>query len=805
MPSEKEGEGISAANRGSWSAFLKSIASFSGDLSSLTAPPFILSSTSLVEFSSYWAEHPSIFVAPAHEEDPQKRALLVLKWFLSTLKQQYASRSEKFGNEKKPLNPFLGELFLGKWVDAAGTTELVSEQVSHHPPATAYNISNKQHGVSLQGYNAQKASFSRTINVRQIGHAIYKIDAYDETYLITLPNLHIEGLIFGSPFVELNDTTYITSSSGYTAKIDYSGKGWLSGKKNSFTAALYPTGKEKDTLYTISGQWTKTFEIREGCGKTVLETYDAEDSPTTPLTIAPIEEQDDLESRKAWLKVAAGIAVGDMDIVGVEKTKIEVSQRELRNKEKAEGRIWERRYFSLVEDDPILNELGPLVGCTAEADKTGGIWRVAVSSSIIFEEMAELKSEYSFFGGVRGKYLTSLASRLQLHARNSTFTPVLSSPHTTYDQSSIPNSDIGAFTALNPTYEMQAPTRPECTSWASKAKPKQWMKTIVPPKDPMPYNWDSENFTATSIQVSNSPRIKVSNRLAQPMSPILNIRNDTTQSSVEEIPLDLGINARDDTIQSSLNEFPNRKLKIRNEKMEAIHTLEEEFSTEDEGDLHHTLRKLSRAFTPPKSDVDPEERIAAERSLFELQENKSEKGSIRTETPPPTNKLSLPTPKVTGAFIETPAPIHALRPSTPEYSSNTEEDFDQTPLQNKFIPGNKPSRGSLPLERPQPPVNTAPSLSVSEDLKTIKKEALIEDSTIEREFDAVLEADAAITNDIYTHSRKQELESETLERMDRSLRHTSTSIRAARQGIERLEERVSRSVTIRSTTTDSSL
>lgn len=127
--SEKEGGGVSAQNRGSWSAFLKSIASFSGDLSSLTAPPFILSSTSLVEFSSYWAEHPSVFVAPAAEKDPEKRALLVLKWFLSTLKQQYASRSDKFGNEKKPLNPFLGELFLGKWVDEAGTTELVSEQV----------------------------------------------------------------------------------------------------------------------------------------------------------------------------------------------------------------------------------------------------------------------------------------------------------------------------------------------------------------------------------------------------------------------------------------------------------------------------------------------------------------------------------------------------------------------------------------------------------------------------------------------------------------------------------------------------
>jgi len=109
----------------------QSIASFNGDLSSMTAPPFILGTTSLTEFSAYWTEHPSIFVAPASEPDPAKRALLVLKWFLTTLKSSYASRSDKFGSEKKPLNPFLGELFLGKWEDDAGTTQLVSEQVRY--------------------------------------------------------------------------------------------------------------------------------------------------------------------------------------------------------------------------------------------------------------------------------------------------------------------------------------------------------------------------------------------------------------------------------------------------------------------------------------------------------------------------------------------------------------------------------------------------------------------------------------------------------------------------------------------------
>lgn len=97
----------------------------------MTAPPFILGTLSLTEFSAYWTQHPSVFVAPAAEKDPAKRALLVLKWFLSTLKPSYSTRNDKYGSEKKPLNPFLGELFLGKWEDEAGTTELVSEQVRY--------------------------------------------------------------------------------------------------------------------------------------------------------------------------------------------------------------------------------------------------------------------------------------------------------------------------------------------------------------------------------------------------------------------------------------------------------------------------------------------------------------------------------------------------------------------------------------------------------------------------------------------------------------------------------------------------
>ncbi len=238
--------------------------------------------------------------------------------------------------------------------------------------------------LQLEGYNGQKASFSRTIHIKQIGHAVLTITPPDnpsapaETYLITLPNIHIEGLIYGKPFVELNGCTFISSSTGYTSKIDYSGKGWVSGKKNSFTATLYPTGKEKDVLYSVEGQWPESFTIREGAGKhgTVIDNYNSRNAPVTPLIVPPLEQQDPWEANRAWDKVIRAITKGDMDTTNAEKSKIENAQREYRRKEQSEGREWERRFFNRAEKaEDWWESLAKSIGERIEAEKTGGVWR----------------------------------------------------------------------------------------------------------------------------------------------------------------------------------------------------------------------------------------------------------------------------------------------------------------------------------------------------------------------------------------------------------------------------------------------
>ncbi|RDW62631.1 hypothetical protein BP5796_10933 [Coleophoma crateriformis] len=366
---------VAPSQKNAWFQFLKSIASFKGDLSSLTAPPFLLSTTSIIEYSAYWAEHPSLLVAPANEEDPEKRALLVLQWFLSTLKEQHSSKDEAGRKKKmKPLNPFLGELFLGQWEDASGTTKLVSEQVSHHPPATAFKVWNEKHGVSVQGHISPKAYFSGTVRIDRKGYAILHIDRFNEDYLITMPKVHIEGIMTGTIAPELSGTSTIHSSSGYTALIDYSGKGWIGGTKNSFNARLFRDGNPEEPLYMVDGQWSCSMNIKEmKTGNTTQ--FDLRDLKRTPVTVLPIEKQGELESRRVWKKVAEAIDAGDIFAVSHEKSKIENEQRELRKKEKAEGREWPRRYFKRVEVDPVAKQLAQ--GLKVESDIQGngaGFW-----------------------------------------------------------------------------------------------------------------------------------------------------------------------------------------------------------------------------------------------------------------------------------------------------------------------------------------------------------------------------------------------------------------------------------------------
>lgn len=267
------------------------------------------------------------------------------------------------GSEKKPLNPFLGELFVGKWPDtttdkSVGESILLSEQVSHHPPVTAYAVLNEKNKIQLQGYSGYKAAMTATtIGVKQYGHAILECAEIGETFLCTLPPLHIEGLITASPFVELEGKTYIQSSSGFVAVIEFSGRGYFSGKKNSFKARIYKntfeSAHKENAICTISGQWSGMSYITSGSSTPSSKSgdvfFDALKADPQHLEVKPLEKQHELESRRKWQHVADAIRLGDNEKIHVEKSKVENEQREKRIMEKEAGIAWQTRWFHEVD------------------------------------------------------------------------------------------------------------------------------------------------------------------------------------------------------------------------------------------------------------------------------------------------------------------------------------------------------------------------------------------------------------------------------------------------------------------------
>ncbi|KAF8154016.1 hypothetical protein B0H34DRAFT_720051 [Crassisporium funariophilum] len=370
---EEAGNAVPAAQRGSWTSFLKSIASFSGDLSSLTAPPFILSPTSLTEFPAYWCERPEFFAAIADAKPGHERVLAVLRWFVSTLKDQYTSRNEEMGSEKKPLNPVLGEVFYGTWPDknGRGLTELLVEQVSHHPPITAYVIENKSKGLRLTGHNAQKTSFSSgAIIVKQIGHATLTVSppsgGTPETYLITLPRLRIDGLWYGSPYIELADASHIIGG-GSIVSIEYKGKGYFSGKSHSFKATCLPIpghGGQAGTPseVVVEGTWHESSKFTKGGSGVFHEVGSGEAGKRGGKEeVRPVEWEEELgewETRRLWGGVARGIREGDFESASREKGRIENEQRGRRKEEAVRGVGWEWRHFGHEAVDPVYEQLG---------------------------------------------------------------------------------------------------------------------------------------------------------------------------------------------------------------------------------------------------------------------------------------------------------------------------------------------------------------------------------------------------------------------------------------------------------------
>lgn len=233
--------------------------------------------------------------------------------------------------------------------------------------------------MQAEGYACQNITFTGTVNIKQIGHAIIHLDKYNEDYLIPLPKVQVSGLITGTPYPELTGTYDIVSSAGYIATVDFSGKKLLglAGKKNGLHAAVFAAddAKRKSPLYSLEGTWNSTFTVKDEKSGSVIEEFDTNAHPPLPVQVPDESMMDPWESRKAWKGTIAALNGGQMQAVAAEKSKIEEGQRAMRRQDEKEGRVWKPLFFEKVSGDQKFEKLRAMAQGDAEMDGAQGLWR----------------------------------------------------------------------------------------------------------------------------------------------------------------------------------------------------------------------------------------------------------------------------------------------------------------------------------------------------------------------------------------------------------------------------------------------
>lgn len=382
--SNPTGEQPTKSLSGRFVGLLKFLSTVKGDLSNITAPPSFLAPCSVVETPQCWAQRPEVFIAPSLEKDPSTRSLLVLKMFLTGLRSQTYIAGAPNVSIKKPLNAFLGELFLAKWTDpkSNSTTRLIAEQVSHHPPITAMHLSSKAHGVRADGYARVEMTFSGAINIRQIGHTVLRIERFDEDYLLPFPDIQVRGFMSRCFYPEILGTYSIISSSGYVSEITFSGEGLLGrGTRNSFKARVYHrSDPENSSKYLLSGVWSKEWEIKDAVTGEFLEKYVVDSEQNTPAAVQldGLDDQDPWESRRAWRDVIARLNEGDYSGASAAKHQVEEAQRRMRQDEKESGVTWQPLLFRNAAGDQhgVFHRLAEGTNHLLLDSQTKGVWRV---------------------------------------------------------------------------------------------------------------------------------------------------------------------------------------------------------------------------------------------------------------------------------------------------------------------------------------------------------------------------------------------------------------------------------------------
>jgi len=315
------------------------------DLSRVTLPTFILEPKSFLEKLTDFMTHPDLVLGAASLDTPFDRLKAISRWYMSG----FYIRPK---GVKKPYNPILGEMFRASWDHGTSKSFYVSEQVSHHPPVSAFYGSNRGAGFVLNGSILFRSKFTGNSTAAILdGFATVYCLNYDEEYTMTFPTAFARGILWGTLLMELGGTVIIKcEKTDMKTEIEFKTKGFWGGDYNLVAGKIM---HKKKTLYNFTGKWDKQLHGKGHKDKKEELFWDPHSDMAASgldMQVRSIDEQENYESRRLWQKVSTALIANDQETATDEKFTIEDAQRRAVKDREEKNITYTPRHFKYDEE-----------------------------------------------------------------------------------------------------------------------------------------------------------------------------------------------------------------------------------------------------------------------------------------------------------------------------------------------------------------------------------------------------------------------------------------------------------------------
>eukprot|EP00879_Flechtneria_rotunda_P000148 GHRR01000215.1.p1 GENE.GHRR01000215.1~~GHRR01000215.1.p1 ORF type:complete len:681 (+),score=269.84 GHRR01000215.1:832-2874(+) len=183
------------------------------DLINITLPVVMFEARSyLQKLADPWV-HPNHLQQAAVCSNPLERLKLTAAWFVAGLQHVFSSW-------RKPFNPILGETWQAHLPSGSS---IVMEQVSHHPPVTAFHLEGPGGLFTFDGLSQPEVSFTGGgLKTSAKGYRRITFATDNSTVLIEYPYYKIGGLLSGVPHGLIKGKATLTDQRhGLTAVITF--------------------------------------------------------------------------------------------------------------------------------------------------------------------------------------------------------------------------------------------------------------------------------------------------------------------------------------------------------------------------------------------------------------------------------------------------------------------------------------------------------------------------------------------------------------------------------------------------------